>query len=56
MENEDDHFECYWESLKILARKHGRFVLYRVVWRKQFDAGKSAQDAFYDEFQEDEGT
>lgn len=56
MENEDDHFECYWESLQILARKHAQRILDRDAWREPFDAGKSAPDAFYEEFPEDDQT
>lgn len=48
--NDDEmHFECYWETLQRLARKHKERVLDRDAWREPFDAGQDAYDAFYSE-------
>ena len=31
------HFDCYWEDLQKLARKHGERVADRDAWREPFD-------------------
>ena len=46
------HFECYWEDLQRLAKKHGERVFDRDAWREPFDDGQTAEKAFYDEFPE----
>jgi len=48
----DEHFECFWESLQILARKHGERVTDESAWREDFDAGITAEEAFYAEYPE----
>jgi hypothetical protein len=45
-------FESFWEELLLLARKHGERVADRNAWREEYDAGKSAKDAFYAEYPE----
>ncbi len=52
MDDDDLHFDCYWEELQILARKHGERVLDCDAWREPFDGGKTARQAFFDEFPE----
>lgn len=51
-ELEDMHFECFWEALQRLAEKHGERVLDMDAWREPFDDGKTAEQAFYDEYPE----
>ena len=52
----DGHFECYWEDLQALARKHGEHVADQDAWKEEFDAGKTAAQAFYAEFPEHKAT
>ena len=58
MENDDleMHFDCYWEELQRLAKKHGERVSDRNAWREPFDDGQSAEKAFYDEYPEHKPT
>lgn len=52
MDEMEEHFACYWSDLQWLAKKHGERVFDRDAWREPFDAGKNAEQAFYDEFPE----
>jgi hypothetical protein len=45
-------FDVYWEQLQKLARKHGEFVADVDAWKENFDAGQSAEQAFYEEYPE----
>ena len=45
-------FDAYWAELQMLALKHGEFVADVEAWREPFDAGQSAEQAFYEEYPE----
>ena len=46
------HFECYWEDMQRIAKKHGERVSDRDGWRDPFDEGQTAEQAFYAEYPE----
>jgi hypothetical protein len=45
-------FEAYWAELQVLARNYGERVWDQDAWRENFDAGQSAEEAFYGEYPE----
>ena len=52
MDDDNIHFDCFWEELQRLARRNNERVLDRDAWRESFDEGQSAADAFYEEYPE----
>ena len=52
MKDIEAKFEAYWSILKILARAHGVYIGVGSTWREPFNAGKNAEQAFYDAFPE----
>ena len=47
-------FESWYEILNDLAGLHGESVADKEAWREDYDQGKSAEAAFYDEFPQHE--
>jgi len=45
-------FVAFWEELQILASKYKENVLDRTAWKEEFDLGKLAADAFFEEYPE----
>lgn len=48
--NED--FDTWYDHLACLADLHGENVSDRDAWREEWEAGKSSEEAFYNEYPE----
>ena len=46
------NFDLYWYDLQELGKKHNERILDKDGWRDPFDEGKTAREAFFEEFPE----
>lgn len=52
MKNEELDLDIYWHEVKRLGTAHDEFIADKDAWCEPFYEGKTAAEAFYEEFPE----